>query len=289
VVHIFGTIEAHFLFFIMVPVVALYEDWAPFATATALVFAHHGVAAASDAGSVYNHPAAIQEPLLWTLIHSVLFLGICVTSVVHWNIHEKARAGERALVERLDQMAHHDPLTGLPNRKLLNDRLAQALRAAGRNEGTVGLLIVDVDGFKQINDLYGHAAGDELLNSVARRLSQCTRTGDTVARLGGDEFALVLPGTGHTSAAQVAQRVIDALAEPSLAGGTLVTVGASVGVAVGSAGEQPEDLMRRADAALYAAKRSGRGRYVTYSASLNLPERNEVAVHSGEAPAPRVS
>ena len=265
VVHMFGTIEAHFLFFILVPVVALYEDWVPFATAAALVFVHHGAAAFGDPASVYNHQAALDSPFAWSLIHSGLFLGICAASIVHWNIHEKARAGEKALIERLERLAHHDPLTGLPNRGLFDQRLADALRQAAATGESVGLLMIDIDGLKQVNDLHGHAAGDQLLKVAAHRLRQCTRKTDTVARLGGDEFAVVLPGTGHTSAARTAQRIINSMAGPTTIGGDAVTVGASAGVAVSSSGESPDQLLKDADHALYTAKRGGRGRYMVFT------------------------
>lgn len=265
VVHMFGTIEAHFLFFIMVPVVALYEDWVPFATAAALVFVHHGAAAFGDPGSVYNHQAALEAPFAWSLIHSGLFLGICATSIVHWNIHEKARAGEKALIERLEQLAHHDPLTGLPNRGLFDQRLADALRHADGTGEPVGLLMVDIDGLKQVNDLHGHASGDLLLQVAAKRLQRCTRQTDTVARLGGDEFAVVLPGTGHMLAARTAQRIIESMSEPTPMGGDGVAVGASAGVAVSSPGQSPDQLLKDADQALYSAKRGGRGRYTVFT------------------------
>lgn len=266
VVHIFGTIEAHFLFFIMVPVVALYEDWAPFATATVLVFAHHGAAAFGEPRSVYNHQAAIESPFTWSLIHSGLFLGICITSIVHSNIHEKARTREKALMERLRRLAHYDPLTGLPNRELFDQRLGEALEQATRTGESVALLMVDVDDMKRVNDAYGHGAGDQLLKVAAQRLRDCVRHTDTAARLGGDEFAVVLPGTGSAAAARTAQRIIDIMAEPILLGGADVTVGASVGVAATPSPEPLDQLARKADQALYAAKRSGRGRYHVFGA-----------------------
>lgn len=268
VVHFFGTIEAHFLFFILVPVVALYEDWAPFATAAVFVFVHHAYAAAVDPASIYNHGDAIESPFLWSLIHSGLFLAICITSVVHWNIHEKSRTAERGLVDRLEQLALHDPLTGLANRELLDRRLTQALAEAHPHDAPVGLLMLDIDGFKRINDVHGHAAGDMLLKDVAQRLLACIRPGDTVARLGGDEFAIVLPQTGMTAASRVAQRILAVMADPLTAAGRTTSVGASIGVAASFTGQQPGQLVGDADTALYAAKRSGRGRFTIFSEEL---------------------
>lgn len=265
VVHFFGTIEAHFLFFILVPVVALYEDWAPFATAATVVFLHHGLAAFADPWSIYNHRAALESPVMWSLIHSGLFLAICITSVVHWNIHEKARAAQQTLTDRFEQLALHDPLTGLANRELLHRRLSQALPEVPSSDATVGLLMLDIDGFKRTNDIHGHAAGDMLLTTVAQRLSDCVRPSDTVARLGGDEFAILLPHTDAPAAGRVAQRIIAVMTRPLIAGGRTTAVGISIGVAISVAGQQPHELMGNADKALYAAKRNGRGRFIIFS------------------------
>ena len=203
-VHASGTIEAHFLFFIMVPIVALYEDWTPLAAAAAVVFTHHGVLGALAPDHLYNHPAALQDPLVWGLIHSALFLAICATSIVHWTIHERARTEENILLDRLASQALHDPLTGLANRTLLHERLMAASASSARRGQPLLVLSVDIDGFKPVNDSHGHAAGDALLLELARRIQACCRAGDTAARTGGDEFILLLPGSGGEAAAGMA-------------------------------------------------------------------------------------
>jgi diguanylate cyclase len=161
---------------------------------------------------------------------------------------------------RLAHLAAHDPLTGLANRALFADRLDRAL-ARARREGRPGaLLLLDLDGFKAINDARGHAAGDRALVAVAGRLRGCVREVDTVARLGGDEFLVVLDGVeAAAEARRVAGRIRAALAEPlRLDGdGAPLALGASIGVAVFAGREAPADLLRRADGAMYVAKRTG--------------------------------
>ena len=161
---------------------------------------------------------------------------------------------------RLAHLAVHDPLTGLANRALLADRLDRAL-ARARREGRPGaLLLLDLDGFKAINDARGHAAGDRALVAVAERLRGCVREVDAVARLGGDEFLIVFDGIGAAAEARrVAGRIRAALAEPLRPddGGALLALSASIGVAVFAGREAPADLLRRADGAMYVAKRTG--------------------------------
>ena len=173
------------------------------------------------------------------------------------------------MAARLTQQALHDPLTGLPNRLLIIDRLEQALGRSGRGLGLVGVLYLDLDRFKLINDGLGHAAGDELLRVVARRVEGAVRSSDTVGRLGGDEFVAVCDGL-QTEAELMAlvQRIDTALAQPCLLGEEEVFVGASVGVAIGDGTEGSEELIRRADEAMYQAKRSGRGRYEVFREGL---------------------
>lgn len=272
VVHTSGIIEAHFLFFIMVPIVALYEDWTPLAVAAAVVFAHHWILGLLAPHYLYNHSAALQDPLLWAIIHSALFLGICATSILHWTIHERARAEEEVLLERLASQALHDPLTGLANRTLLQERLRSAFAASVQRDEPLLVLSLDIDGFKPVNDSYGHAAGDALLLELARRIQSCTRTGDTAARTGGDEFTLLLPGSGGDVAADMARRIMDAVAEPVQVAGKELHMTASVGIAVGcgiaagtgSESENIDNLLEWADQAMYAAKRAGRGRFVIH-------------------------
>ncbi len=161
----------------------------------------------------------------------------------------------RATEARLAHRALHDPLTGLPNRTLLTDRLGQAVRAVARDQGGVAVLYLDLDGFKAINDTYGHATGDQVLIEVARRLRSAVRPADTVARLGGDEYAIVAEGLPAPDAVALAQRIRDALVPPI---GSLA-IDASVGTAHSSkVGLDAEALVRQADADMYRAKRRAR-------------------------------
>lgn len=168
-------------------------------------------------------------------------------------------------VERAAESSHHqathDALTGLANRVLFRDRAEQALRVAARTHEPVGLIALDLNGFKQVNDTLGHHSGDLLLKHVATRLIDCVRDTDTIARLGGDEFAIVLPNvTSVSDAAEVARRVLDSIRQPLLLDGQLAEVGASIGVAVfPEHGDDTEFLLQQADAAMYTAKRGRLG------------------------------
>lgn len=166
-------------------------------------------------------------------------------------------------------LAQHDALTGLPNRRLMNDRLAQAIAQARRNQEMVGLLLIDLDDFKPINDEHGHRAGDEVLRIVALRLKECVREADTVARYGGDEFVVVLSSVNRPrDAGLVAEKILGALAEPIPAlwvsqhgsRAPSVKIGCSIGISMfPQDATQPDALIRRADAAMYLAKGRGRG------------------------------
>lgn len=157
-----------------------------------------------------------------------------------------------------EHQALHDALTRLPNRVLLLDRLHHALQAGERTEGPVSLLLLDLDGFKVVNDSFGHHTGDLVLQEVARRLSATLRGADTVGRLGGDEFAIVLPESDTDEARQVATRILARLALPLLVESRSLRVGASIGIATSPGhGKEPDTLMRHADAAMYSAKRAG--------------------------------
>jgi len=163
----------------------------------------------------------------------------------------------KGVEEALRRQALHDVLTGLPNRALLHDRLEQALRVAGRDNTALALLLIDLDGFKTINDTLGHHQGDLLLREVGARLRTVPRQRDTVARLGGDEFAALLPGDDEGGATRTARKILAALAAPVVVEGRRLVVGASIGVALYPAhGTDAATLLRRADAAMYAAKRS---------------------------------
>lgn len=169
----------------------------------------------------------------------------------------------RILEQELAYRALHDGLTGLANRGLFFDRLGHALRRASRSGSPLAVLFVDIDDFKAVNDGFSHAAGDELLVSVAARLLHSVRPGDTVARLGGDEFVVVCEDLNDGAGALVvAERVLEALRSPYNLSGRDVGITASVGIRVSRGAAEPEQLVRDADQAMYAAKQSGKDRAV---------------------------
>jgi diguanylate cyclase (GGDEF)-like protein len=177
------------------------------------------------------------------------------------DVTDKTRA-ER----KLAYLAHVDALTNLANRSSLEIHLAEAFRSLRTGGERFSLICLDLDGFKAVNDSYGHAAGDQLLALVGKRLARCVREGDIVARVGGDEFAILQKADDQPKAGlALAQRVVATLASPFNIQGRQVTLGASVGVAQGGRdGSNPMSLLRHADLALYRAKRCGRGRYLLY-------------------------
>ncbi len=196
------------------------------------------------------------------------------------DIGERLRglAGQAAIAVRnarlLDEIRHqalHDSLTGLPNRVLVLDRVNQTLARARREHFEVAALFIDLDGFKDINDTFGHAMGDKLLKAVAARFAGTLRESDTVARLGGDEFVVVAEGISLAAGPElVAERLLDVLAEPFHLGDdaeTSVTISASIGIAVGLR-DSAEDLLRDADIALYAAKEAGKNRFAVFEAQM---------------------
>ncbi len=172
--------------------------------------------------------------------------------------------------EQLERLAHFDPLTGLPNRALLADRLQQALARAQRARQGLAVCFMDLDGFKAVNDAHGHDAGDDLLAEVARRLQGSIRAGDTAARLGGDEFVLLLGGLRHPRECEdTVRRVLHAVALPIEVEGHTVHVSGSMGITVyPQDGRDAEQLLRQADQAMYQAKQRGRNRYVLYAPGM---------------------
>jgi diguanylate cyclase (GGDEF)-like protein len=207
--------------------------------------------------------------VLPVLAVAVGLLGAFVAVVL---THSRRAAGEIAESEaRARHMALHDPLTGLPNRLLLADRIEHALAGLRRQGGRLALLYLDLDGFKSVNDLLGHAIGDQLLRVVSDRLVGVLRETDTVARLGGDEFAVLQTGIADGAAAEaLARRILALLAEPFTVDAATIPVGVSIGIAVAPEDGATHDLLaKRADVALYKAKEVGRGTYCFFEASLD--------------------
>jgi diguanylate cyclase (GGDEF)-like protein len=179
-------------------------------------------------------------------------------------------AERRSFEEQLIHQAFHDPLTALPNRARFCELLEASLAREDGSHEHVGVLFVDLDGFKSVNDSLGHDAGDQLLVAVAARLQAAIRPSDTVARLGGDEFTVLLDGVvGVEDAAVVARRVVEHLGDPFLLLGRRVVAAASVGVAVGRRrATKPDELLRAADLAMYHAKERGKGGYEIFEERL---------------------
>lgn len=185
----------------------------------------------------------------------------------------------KASESKLEFLAHHDPLTGLPNRLLLMSRLEHALASAQRNAKFMAVLMIDLDHFKEVNDSLGHLAGDELLQQVGKRILSRLRSVDMVCRLGGDEFTVLLEDIAHADdAARIANDIIASVSEPwQLGSGHEVRIGASVGISLYPAhGDNAEHLMQHADTALYQAKSEGRGRFKYFSEALTYAARARI-------------
>ncbi len=177
----------------------------------------------------------------------------------------------KAAEARLAHLALHDPLTDLPNRTLFHDRLAQQLRRAQRDGSGVAVICIDLDGFKDINDAYGHASGDALLVAVAARMRAALRRSDTIARLGGDEFAVILSdATSPNAVVQIADKLVKVLSEPCTIEGNQLLTGVSIGISLAPQdGMEPEQLLKFADLALYDAKSDHGTGFRFFHASMN--------------------
>jgi diguanylate cyclase (GGDEF)-like protein/PAS domain S-box-containing protein len=184
--------------------------------------------------------------------------------------------------ERLQYLAHHDPLTGLANRVLFRERLDQAIKVAERTGDRVAVLFLDLDGFKTINDTLGHPSGDEMLASVAQRLIGAVRQKDTVARMGGDEFTLVLSEfSGVRSIDFLSRKIIGRLAEPYSVANRTVFITATIGIALyPDDGRNADSLLQNADTAMYHAKAQGKNRFAYFSSELNREARERLELET---------
>lgn len=184
---------------------------------------------------------------------------------------------------RLDQLAHHDSLTGLPNRLLFSDRLTQRIAEARRRGEQLAVMFLDMDRFKLINDTLGHNAGDVILREVAERLKSALRDVDTVARMGGDEFTVILSHVQHAEdATMIGRRILDVLSKPFAIGGHELFLTASVGISIfPSDGSDVETLVRNADAAMYHAKEQGRNTFHFYTEALNIAAVERMTLEAG--------
>jgi diguanylate cyclase (GGDEF)-like protein/PAS domain S-box-containing protein len=191
----------------------------------------------------------------------------------------------KAAEERIRFLAYYDALTGLPNRRLLQDRLRLAVALAQRNGHRVGVLFLDLDRFKHVNDSLGHAAGDRLLERVAQRLAPLLREGDTISRFGGDEFIVVLSETeGPVDAAHVAENILAAFTRPFLIDGQQIRTSASVGISLfPDDASGPDALIKHADSAMYHAKAHGRNKYQFFTADLNARAHERLFIENALA------
>lgn len=205
---------------------------------------------------------AIIAPVLSTLV----FLGVLGGFIYYARKQEKLLEQLYSSTSALSEIANNDALTGLPNRRLLEDRMMQALKAAKRSDNIVAVLFLDLDYFKTVNDKHGHAVGDELLKLVAERLKNLLRSDDTVARIGGDEFIVLLPTLDdEQQVITTAEKIVNALALPFDLAKQTLQLSVSVGIALyPQHADEPSDLIDHADIAMYAAKRKGKNCFVIY-------------------------
>jgi diguanylate cyclase (GGDEF)-like protein/PAS domain S-box-containing protein len=202
---------------------------------------------------------------------------------IHGLVFNSRDVTDRKVIQqRIQHLAYHDNLTGLPNRGLLQDRLAHSIARAERANRKVAVLFVDLDNFKNINDTLGHDVGDELLRQVARRLSECVRLEDTIARQGGDEFIVLLDSMQEgRGASVVAQKVLNALRRPFSLGGTEQHVSGSVGIALyPDDGPDPQTLMKSADTAMFHGKGLGKNTYQYFTAQMNVAVKRRMTLES---------
>jgi diguanylate cyclase (GGDEF)-like protein len=195
---------------------------------------------------------------------------------------EFSKEQAESVANRMEYHAHHDALTGLPNRILLNDRITRELAHARRQQTSAALLFLDLDRFKIINDSLGHAVGDQMLRVISRRLSNCVREEDTVARLGGDEFMVLLPRiSGSADAGRIAKKIIGCLVDPISCNGHELHITTSIGISIFPYdGTDAETLIKHADISMYRAKELGRNKAVYYTAEMNAGSRKQLAMET---------
>jgi diguanylate cyclase (GGDEF)-like protein len=248
-----GIVEAHFHFFVVIGIIALYQDWLPFGLSLAYVVLHHGVLGVVYPQGVFNHGAAIANPWRWAIIHGVFVLAASITHLVNWRLTEQQATEISRLVSRLEGLARTDALTGIPNRRVWDEELPRELVRARRTGTPLCVAMIDLDHFKDFNDAHGHQAGDLALKEAVAAWRGQLRASDLLARYGGEEFALLLPDCQLSDATMVVDRLRSATPGPTTC---------SIGVVSWDFQEGPADLVGRADRALYTAKAGGRNRYV---------------------------
>lgn len=230
----------------------------------------------------WTPPRPGTEFLAKTLPPTLMLLGSLVTLAA--LLYRRGRLATQNLISseaRASHLAYHDSLTGLPNRAMLSECLARNIAELQRNGRSFSVLCVDLDRFKEVNDAFGHLAGDELIRIVAGAIQSTCRECDLVARLGGDEFAIIQVGACGDSAAALAGRIVEALSKPIELQVGRVFIGASVGVTLVTRGEDtPQECLRRADLALYRAKSAGRSRYVFFEEEMDATAKTRAALQN---------
>lgn len=216
---------------------------------------------------------SVTHELHWQRLNKLVHLSVIATAEQQVAVLCEDVTDRRKDEQRVQQMAYYDPLTGLPNRSLLYDRVQQAMARANRTTTKLGFLFIDLDRFKPINDTLGHEAGDRLLEQIATRLKSGTRAADTVARFSGDEFVMVVGDLQEAHHADlVADGILERLAQPYQIGGQQLNCACSIGIAIyPDEGVDADTLINHADLAMYAAKEQGGNRQVSYSYLLNNP------------------
>ncbi|HLL10049.1 MAG TPA: EAL domain-containing protein [Rubrivivax sp.] len=210
------------------------------------------------------------------VLMALTMLGAALDSRLQGRSRQLAASLQTANT-KLQQLAFRDALTGLPNRLLFDEHVAGAVERSTRSNQTLAVLFIDLDGFKPVNDSFGHARGDEVLCEMARRLQQLTRSSDTVARVGGDEFVLLLEDMDGAGAAATAHRIIDTCSAPvSGAGGHELRLSCSIGIAMYPTDGPLDQLLPHADAAMYAAKRIGGSSYAFFEPKMNAGMREQI-------------
>jgi diguanylate cyclase len=188
----------------------------------------------------------------------------------------------KSMEQHLARLAHYDSLTDIPNRILFRDRLEHAILLAERDSANFSLMFIDLNGFKQVNDNFGHDAGDEIIKVCAQRLNSCLRRSDLVARMGGDEFTLLLQNTDNNrDVALIAEKVIQSISQPTSIKGFDVVVGCSIGIAIyPQAGRDAETLLKHADMAMYKAKQDAESNYRFFTESMNKDVKRQLRMES---------
>ncbi|WP_448550202.1 transporter substrate-binding domain-containing protein [Thalassotalea fusca] len=209
-----------------------------------------------------------KNVVLRVAVQGVAITLIIIAVIIVWNRRLQVEIRTRkALEEQMKHMATHDELTGLANRILLKDRLTTAINFHKRQELLIAVMFIDLDGFKQVNDTFGHDVGDELLKLVATRLDSCVRVSDTIVRFGGDEFVILLTGLHNKNeAAYVANKILNLVQQPFELSTGFANIGCSIGIAIyPEDGETDSDLLKVADTLMYQVKAEGKNHYTFYS------------------------